>query len=151
MTTMTIRLPYLAGALLFFAAIPLAGTLSGARLEMTLLRLTTAYGIQLNAFELIHLQLALRKLTHFLAFGLLSALVFSALNAKATLTRASAAALFTLAIGALDELTQSFSPHRTPSLIDLLIDGMGVVYVQAVIVISRLDQVRTQSSDREKS
>ncbi|MES2537300.1 MAG: VanZ family protein [Pseudomonadota bacterium] len=61
------------------------------------------------------------KLLHFCAYGLLSALVFNGLTVSAP-ARALRTLLLIAALGALDEIIQSFIPYRRAGILDWLVD-----------------------------
>jgi VanZ family protein len=95
----------------------------------------------------------LRKVGHFSGYGILSFTLYRAwwttLAARATPHRLAwrdmfrawsgravlLALLGTMAVAGLDEFHQSFSPGRTAKLGDVVLDEMGGVFAQTVIVI----------------
>lgn len=88
-------------ALLLYAAIVLMGSIPGARAELG----TLASGIVL----------------HTLAYGAVTFLLYTG-SAGTRRTRAVRSVLAVFAMGAVDELVQSFLPYRSGALADWIID-----------------------------
>jgi len=96
-------------------------------------------GISVQSFDTLHF--LIRKTAHFSVYGILSWLAFH--SWRATLPgpaswsfRWSALALaLTLAAASLDEFHQTFVPSRTGSPRDVMLDMVGALFVQALIVV----------------
>ncbi|WP_251555100.1 VanZ family protein [Neobacillus muris] len=88
------------------------------------------------------LNLALRKSTHFLVFGLLAFLLFKSLEAK----RFSylLAWLITFFYAMTDEYHQSFRPGRVSSFRDVLIDSFGAfIFLTVSYLVNRRMKAKT--------
>lgn len=131
-------------ALLLLAVIVIVGEIPGKSIEQLLLALSSKSGIRLTAFELIHFQTALRKFSHFVCYGLLSALIFSTRKMGGIHGRIAYSLLMTLAIATIDELRQLIGETRTASLLDILLDVLGAIYVQGMIAIALLRSEATK-------
>jgi VanZ family protein len=90
-------------------------------------------------FEIIHH--LIRKAGHFVGYGTLSFLFFRALRNTVTTSPPclwfSSVAL-TVLIASLDEWHQTYLPSRTGSLHDVLLDTLGAILVQTVVLITMI-------------
>lgn len=105
------RLRY-AAALLLYAAIVVMGSIPGARVEIG----HFASGIVL----------------HTLAYGAVTFLLFTGSNGRAS-QRTLKSVLTVMAMGAGDELVQSFLPYRSGALADWLVDCNAAVMVSGLL------------------
>ena len=69
------------------------------------------------------------KVSHFLAYGILSALAYRPLYRTGHANPLIGALFLSLFIGVLDETIQSFMPYRSASFADLAADGLGAFTV----------------------
>lgn len=69
----------------------------------------------------------LDKVVHFFAYAVLALSMQFSLRKSSASRPVVLAAVLTIAIGALDETFQIFSPYRTASLFDLLADAAGAI------------------------
>ena len=69
----------------------------------------------------------LDKVVHFFAYAVLAMSMHLPLRRSLGSRHAILAAVFAMAIGALDETLQIFSPYRTASFFDFLADAAGAV------------------------
>ena len=84
------------------------------------------------------MHVAIRKCAHLFEYGVLSALAFRAIRAEREgfdLSWAVAAMILTVAIAAGDEWHQTFVPGRTGTPWDVLLDGVGGLVAQGVVVL----------------
>ena len=112
----------------------------------------------------------LRKLGHFTAYGVLGGLLFRAwretLPARPVKRRGEAAGLvvpswtlrwaslaWALAVlaGAFDEIHQSFAPSRRPSVHDVVLDSMGAMFLQLILMLLLLNRSRAADAPNGKS
>ena len=100
----------------------------------------------LSSSALIQIHAILRKVGHFLEYLLLSySWYWSLLPRWSTERKASLIALFlSLAYALFDEFHQSLLTSRTGSLRDVLLDGTGAFFMQAIIWL-RLHRRKTQA------
>lgn len=105
------RLRYAAG-LLLYAAIVVMGSIPGARAEIA----HFASGIVL----------------HTLAYGAVTFLLYTGSQGRAS-QRALKSVLTVMAMGAGDELVQSFLPYRTGALADWLVDCNAALMVAGLL------------------
>ena len=91
------------------------------------------------------LDLVLRKLAHMAVFGALAATAWLGLRAQGFGSRAAIAggAGIALAYACVDELHQTRVPTRHGSLVDVAIDGVGIVL--AAMVLRMLERRRTSA------
>ncbi len=81
----------------------------------------------------------LRKLGHFVGYGILSVLFLRALRETVTTTMARSCALsvaLTFVVASLDELHQSFLPSRTGRVHDVVLDTAAAVCLQVIVLMS---------------
>ena len=96
--------------------------------------------IRLSAPHFLTLHYLVRKCAHFTAYGILSALFFRAVRASdaARLIWKARYALIALGVCLLtsagDEIHQSFTPGRTGTWHDVVLDMVGAAFVQAAIL-----------------
>ncbi|MEP7270822.1 MAG: VanZ family protein [Acidobacteriota bacterium] len=102
-----------------------SATTTGSTLE----RLLELIGVALSPGTLIWVHFGLRKLAHLTGYAILALLLFRALRSGSKLRwnfRWAVGAFVILgAYALLDEYHQSFTAHRTGSLIDSVIDMVG--------------------------
>jgi VanZ family protein len=97
------------------------------------------FGIEYARFEVLHHYL--RKTGHFVGYFILSFLLFRAW--RVTLPRASRwamrwaaiAFLMTALVASLDEWHQTFLPSRTGTIQDVILDSIGGIVAQILILI----------------
>jgi VanZ family protein len=95
--------------------------------------------------QLTLINAVVRKVGHFVGYGVLSVLLFRAWRATLNgpirklweIRWAILATVFTVAIAALDEWHQTRLGSRTGSARDVLLDGCGALCAQAAIVLTR--------------
>jgi VanZ family protein len=93
----------------------------------------------LNTAETIHI--ILRKTGHFLEYAFLAFLLFRALSSGGTNVQFSHilyAALISFGYSALDEYLQTFTPARTGSALDWLIDASGIACSLVILSIRKM-------------
>ena len=94
-----------------------------------------APGLDPQTIHLVHT--VIRKLAHVSEYFVLTFLLYRAFRQEASTDRHGRWALLSLAVAvgmaALDEFHQRFEPHRTGSILDVGIDGLGVLIAQVVV------------------
>ncbi len=91
----------------------------------------------------------LRKVGHFVGYGILSVLFFRALRASIITTIARLCAwsvALTFVVASLDELHQSFLPSRTGTVRDVLLDTIGAACLQAIVLLALRRQRRAAAA-----
>lgn len=87
----------------------------------------------------------IRKLTHFIGFGCIALGLYFAWGKRRF--AAIIAIISTIVIAMLDEFRQSFTPGRTMSGQDVLVDTAGaIVFVGAVVIIRKLVKNKRQKA-----
>ena len=114
-----------------------------------LVRLVSLLHLKMTATQILYLNGILRKAGHFTGYGILSwvafrgwteTLAYQIFRRKARVIRrwhlraAVLAVLCTMAVAALDEFHQSFLAGRTGVFHDVVLDTMGGVFVQFVLL-----------------
>ncbi len=93
----------------------------------------------------------LRKIAHMVEYGILAFLVWRALLASNTFTETKVYALsfvFSVLYAVSDEIHQGFVPGRGPSVCDVLIDAIGVVFAVCLIMFIKQKKEVTQSEQQ---
>jgi VanZ family protein len=124
---------------------------SSAHTGALLYRIASFFFGHIDPVRFEHYHHILRKLSHFLGYGVLGYLLFRAVcNTLSNSTRASCAAVaiaLTFVVASLDEFHQSFSPGRTALFSDVLLDTCGAIaLVILAIVAHRRVTARTMSA-----
>jgi len=84
----------------------------------------------------------LRKIAHIVEYGILAFLSWRAIfySVKVDLSKTYAwSGAFSLLYAISDEIHQSFVPLRNPSVIDVLIDGLGIGLVLVSLMVRKKD------------
>lgn len=82
---------------------------------------------------------------HFVEYAILAVLVTFAMSPRKTLAvRILVAVLLATAFGVMDELHQSFTPGRTPDVMDVVVDSAGAA-LGATIVGRTIDSIRAKN------
>ena len=91
---------------------------------------------QISIATILSIHFALRKLGHFIEYGILAVLLWRALRGTLRSTRAIPIALLVLFVSAVyaasDEFHQSFIPSRTASPNDVMLDLCGALVAVAI-------------------
>ncbi|WP_431807479.1 VanZ family protein [Lysinibacillus sphaericus] len=83
----------------------------------------------------------IRKFTHFVGFGCIALGIYFALSKRRFAARIAIA--ITAIIATLDEFRQSFTPGRTMSGQDVLVDTAGaIVFISIAVVVKKLRSLR---------
>ena len=96
-------------------------------------------GISLHTFRTIHF--FVRKTAHFCTYGLLGAFAFYSWRATFPEPRrwsfkwSGLALALTLVVASLDEYHQTFIPSRTGTVHDVILDMVGAVFFQIIILV----------------
>jgi len=132
-------------AVLLIGSTPLFGAqTTGAGLE-ALLTWTLGHAPAVATLEIG--QVIVRKLAHFVGYGIEGALTLRATRAGRTdgeLRSIAMALAWTLVVASLDEFNQSFSPLRTGTPADVLLDMMGAS--TAILILRRRPPERSLQS-----
>ena len=140
----TLFLWYWLPALLWGAVI---ATFSGAAFgyshtQSILAKVVAILHIHLSGYQLFFLHNMIRKTAHFTVYGVLSALVFRAFRANWPTKRRWQFSWATLALAvclmgaSADEFHQGFTPGRTGTWKDVVLDMAGALFAQTAIVIA---------------
>ena len=112
-----IRWPWLAIAIIFFLCMIILGSLPGHAQALT---------------EKIN-----DKILHFLAYGLLTALIYLSLSTS-QLRKFTTTLGIIIILGMTDELIQSTLPYRTASLLDLSVDILAACLITSCLSLFRV-------------
>jgi VanZ family protein len=138
-------LRYQAPAILWSCAILLASAdlfssqHTGSWIHALLVRI---FGLNLPAHKFVSVHLSIRKAAHLIEYGILGALNFRALRRDSTTRWSPAWALLAVAlatsVAGIDEWHQTFTPSRTGTPRDVLLDACGAVLAQLLIRLGQL-------------
>ena len=117
-----------ASVIFFFSTEHFSAPQSSRILEPLLRWLFPAIALEQVAF----VQIAIRKLAHWLEYFILAVLLYRALHAesggRSSVRPAAWTITFALVWAATDEFHQSLVPSRSASIVDVMIDGLGGVF-----------------------
>lgn len=126
------------------------GAFSGSNTFLWLYRLTLSLHLHVSPGRVFFANTALRKLGHFAGYAVLSwtafrgwteTLAFQAYTRTRHVVRrwhlraSVLAILCTVAVASLDEFHQSFLSGRTGAVRDVVLDTMGGIFVQALLLL----------------
>lgn len=90
----------------------------------------------------------LAPVAHFVEYAVLAGLIVFAMSPRKTLAvRIVIAVLLATAFGVMDELHQSFTPGRTPDVMDVVVDSVGAT-LGASVVGRTIDSIRAKNLPR---